>query len=319
MENFGLIFHWGLYSVSAYDDILCAKRRKMQNGSEWYKKRLLENSDYRPISGHIQTKDFHEKNFKNLKYEDFSEKFTAENWNPYEWMFFAKSIGASYVILTSKHHDGFCLWNTKTTLHNSCKTASKLDILKMFETSAKKFGLKFGIYYSWCEFGKNFTIDYVNNVVEPQIKELVKYNPDIWWFDGHWEIKTKYATNKINNIIDNLKKINLNVEINDRIPDKNKSTFFNFTDRYIPTENPNCKWEHINTLGYSWGLNKEQKEKDYKTVNELCKLYEITKNFNGNFLLNLGPDADGTLCKHETELLKKFYNTNLKSDNKESN
>ncbi len=304
MTKIGVIFHWGLYSVPAYDDMVSVRRRKMQNGSEWYKKRLEEKSDYRPISGHINTKKFHSDNYGEQKYDDFEKVFDTKDWNPDEWMKLAKKINAEYVILTSKHHDGYCLWDTKTTEHNSVQTCPKEDLLLKFKESAHKFGLKFGIYYSWSEFDRNFTKDYIKTVVEPQMNELKGYNPDIWWFDGHWSIKTKFAINKINEIVKSLKE--KDVEINDRIPDITLSTFKNFEDRYIPKENPNEKWEYIGTIGYSWGINKYQDESDYKTSKQLQEIYEKVSKFDGNFLINLGPSSDGKLDEHEVNCLLNF-------------
>jgi len=100
----GIIFHWGLYSVPCYDSVNSANRRKMQNGSEWYLKRLVEDSDFRPISGHKETKLFHEKNFSGMNYFDFANLFTCSSWDPDEWMQFCVDIGVTYVILTPRRY-----------------------------------------------------------------------------------------------------------------------------------------------------------------------------------------------------------------------
>lgn len=305
-ENFGIIFHCGLYSVPAYDDVKSLKRRTMQNGSEWYLRRLTENSDYRPISGYRETQEYHKKTYGDSSYFDFMKSFNVSESSIDEWMKLVVSIGASYVIITTKHHDGFCLWNTKTTPINSMNALSNNDITKIFVESARKYNLKVGLYYSWSEFNKNMTKEYISNVVEPQMNELMKMNPDIWWFDGHWAIKTMYAKNKINNILDKLKKINKNVEINDRIPDTTKSTFFNFSDRHIPEKEVKCKWEHVNTIGLSWGFNRQQKKSDYKNSDELKNLYDKVMKLGGKFLLNLAPDENGFLDKFEIDIVKKF-------------
>lgn len=306
---FGLIFHWGVYSVTAYDDPISARRRKMQNGSEWYLKRLIEKGDYRPISGWKETQEYHDFEFPGWEYEDLAELFNKDDvWNPDDWMKLAKEVGATYVILTARHHEGFCLWPTKTTTFQS-----RVDCIKLFLESAKRANLKAGLYYSWSEFGKSVTKDYVDTIIVPQMKELKTYKSDILWFDGHWDIKTQYAKNKIIDIIHELKP--KGVEINDRIfkdsvwDDQNylgEASFRVYGDREIPSQKPLVPWEHINTIGLSWGRNVAQEEKDYKKPTDLLGLYNKVKSLGGKFLLNLGPDYDGSFDQKEVDSLRGF-------------
>lgn len=302
----GLIFHFGLYSVPAYDDPASARRRKTQNGSEWYKARLEEDGKWRPIAGYQSTQLFHQQNYPNLKYEDFKEHFANQEISFETWMKLAVSVGATYVILTARHHDGYCLWETKTTDFNSTSTGPKRDLIKEFKEAALKYNLRFGIYYSLLEFGKSITIKYFNEVIVPQLKELQNYSPDILWFDGHWELKSKYSKTALSELIQIFKKQNLKLEVNDRIGDEKDADFRVFCDRYIPPSDPGVRWEHINTIGLSWGRNKMQTEKDYKSGRELKMLYDKVKELKGNFLLNLGPDADGTLDPFEVKSMEEF-------------
>lgn len=310
MTDIGLIFHWGLYAVPAYDDIKSVYKRKMKNGSEWYLKRLKETGTFRPISGWKETQEYHKKIYGNLDYYEFKNDF-GENVNEQTfdiWMKLAKEIGASYVILTAKHHDGFCLWNTTTT-----NKKTERDYLQMFKDSALRHNIKFGIYYSWTEFMISCNKEYVLNIMCKQMDELIGYNPDVFWFDGHWSCKTKFCIEKINEICNKIKTNNPNVMINDRIPRNDKkyenlnflgnATYRVYSDRCIPDVKPDVKWEHINTIGYSWGRNKEQKECDYKSGNELYNLYSKVCNMNGNFLINLGPNKNGILDENEIKSL----------------
>jgi len=306
MTEIGLIFHWGLYSVPAFDDPDSVSRRRTFNGSEWYQARLLEKGTYRPISGYKETQKYHHEQYHDAPYDDFQDQFKAELWNPQQWMDIAKSINATYVILTAKHHDGYCLWNTKTTKRNSMKTGSHSDLLERFAECAKKNGLKFGIYYSWMEFDANVTINYIDNIVVPQVTELIEYNPDIWWFDGSWKVKSKYAINAVHKLISVMKLKNSKVEINDRIPENLGMTYNVFADRYLPNQsiNSTIPWEHINTIGYSWGANKMAKE--YKSGKELHQLYSKVRSLNGKFLLNVGPLANGTILPQELQSLNEL-------------
>jgi alpha-L-fucosidase len=124
-------------------------------------------------------------------------------------------VGASYVILTAKHHDGFCPWPTKSPSKESGCT--KEDIVGRFVRTARKYGLKAGLYYSWSEFGLSFTKGYMEKIVVPQIKELHS-SYDIWWFDGDWECRTAVAGKLIDECCTMIKRDG--VEINDRIGHK---------------------------------------------------------------------------------------------------
>jgi alpha-L-fucosidase len=311
-NNIGIIFHWGLYSVTGFDDIKSVRRRKMKNGSEWYYKRLYENSDYRPISGHNETKKYHAEQFNNRDYYDLSKEFN-DNTTDFDFdNIFTKLINnnISYVILTAKHHDGFCIWNTNTT-----KNKSNKDLVDNFFKAAEKYSIKVGLFYSWCEFGKSMTIEFINKVVIPQINELKKYKPFYWWFDGHWEIKTKYAHNAVKNIVDDLRKDALvNSRIVNSICDK-----YIFGDREYPENTPSFKWEYIFTIGHSWGYNKEQEKCDYKDGREIKRLYDIVREKNGDFLINFGPKMNGELDENELKSYNDFIDIISEYDECKSN
>ena len=309
MDDYGLIIHWGLYSVPAFST---TKKLKMQNGSEWYNARLTEKNTFRPVSGWKETQAFHLQHYGESPYDNFLQQFNIESakWNPDNWMKLCKDIGASYIILTAKHHDGFCLWKTDTT-DKQCDR----NIISDFVHSAKKHGIRYGIYYSWWEFNTSITIKFVNEIVIPQINELKQYTPDIWWFDGHWNIKTLYAKNTIDKIVSELL-TTPHIWINDRIPLPQRATCRTFEDRYIPKTLPELesgqRWEHINTIGLSWGRNKQQTVKDYKTTEQLCDLYKHVSEMNGRFTLNLGPNPDGSFDQEE---VKRLYELKEHMDN----
>lgn len=314
-RQIGVIFHWGIYSVPAFDVI--NPSRHILNGSEWYQKRLLEKGNYRPVSGYKETQEYHRKNYGTQSYANFANGFTAQNWNIQEWMNLAKSIGATYAILTAKHHDGFCLWNTKTTTNNSVALGPHLDLLREFADACRKNGLAFGIYYSWMEFlNSSCTKNYINTIIVPQVNELMNYKPDIWWFDGHWPCNSIYAKEVAEGLIRKIRLKNKDVEINDRIPGNKEeiknpnnlgiSTFRNYADRELPKIAPKVPWESIQTIGYSWGRNRQQQKEHYKSGAKLLELIQKVFAKNGNFLINLGPNPDGTLDPFEVAALQEL-------------
>ncbi len=314
--SFGIIFHWGVYSVPAYDDPTSAARRKIQNGSEWYAKRLSETGAFRPVTGWKETQEHHKKLYGAASYEDFASKFTACAWNPDNWMKLCRSVGATYVILTAKHHDGFCLFRTTTRKEwNSADIGPRKDLIKLFADAARRHKLGFGVYYSWTEFNRPCTKEYLNSVVIPQIRELMCYAPDIWWFDGDWGCTTKASQQVIDQLCDEIHAKFPESRVNDRVGRRieredptflGKANYRVYHDRALPKTSPRVSWEHINTIGQSWGRNKAQTISDYKTAAELTALYQKVKAMDGSFLLNLGPNADGTLDAVEVDLLQKF-------------
>lgn len=293
----GFIFHVGLYSFFSYDDIKSARRRTIQNGSEWYLERLQERT-YRPTSGSDSTQKHHLK--YGMNYDYFKAPFNITRESISEWMKICVKCRASYVLITSRHHDGFCLWNT-----NTMSIKSYNDIVLIFKEEAEKHGLIFGIYYSWFEFLKPMTMEYFNNICIPQINELLKYNPRMIWFDGDWTIKSKALINYIRDMTLYLKQFG--IAINDRITEENKdvASFIVGKDRSF-TSNTSKSWQHINTIGISWGYNKEQEPSDYKSGRDLFNLINQVVQANGHFLLNIGPNYDGSFDPHEIKSLNEL-------------
>lgn len=304
----GILVHFGLFSIPAFDDVKSASKRSIINGSEWYKRRLEEDTNaYRPTSGAKATKEYHKKHYPDMDYSDFAKMFKPDLKNIDSWTKLAKDIGASYMILTAKHHDGYSLYPSKVGLH------SKVDIVQYFKDSCERNGIKFGLYYSWMEFDKSCTKDYLNEVVKVQIEELIKYQPLIWFFDGDWVCRSKYSIDLMEELCKRIKKKIPGVIINDRVGIKftseNELGFIDYrvyADRYIPIKKPTVPWTHINTISLSWGRNKQQKDKDYKTVKELTELYTRVRKLVGSFLINIGPNADGSLDPIEEERLLGF-------------
>lgn len=304
----GILVHFGLFSIPAFDDVKSASKRSIINGSEWYKKRLEEDTNaYRPTSGAKATKEYHEKHYPDMDYSDFAKMFKPDLKNIDSWTKLAKNIGASYMILTAKHHDGYSLYPSEVGLH------SKKDIVQYFKDSCERNGIKFGLYYSWMEFDKSCTKDYLNEVVKVQIDELITYKPKVIFFDGDWACRSKYSLDLMEELCKKIKKKIPNVVINDRVGIKftseNELGFIDYrvyADRYIPTKKPTVPWTHINTISLSWGRNKQQKDKDYKTVKELTGLYTRVRKLVGSFLINIGPNADGSLDPIEEERLLGF-------------
>ena len=161
-------------------------------------------------------------------------------------------------------------------------------------------------YEFWFEFGTPFTVDYFRNICVPQLNELLKYKPNHMWFDGDWKITQKNIQKQIKLIV-NMMTSN-NIIVNDRIGKNNigLASYRVFSDRYIPVSklDDDIVWQHVNTIGYSWGYNKMQKSCHYKSKEEIYELHKNISKLGGMFLINIGPNENADIIKEEIDALK---------------
>jgi alpha-L-fucosidase len=310
--RFGMFIHWGVYSVfgNVYDgldvngDIIHYDMRTSGMPSEWI---------------------MYLANIPRSIYSEAANEFDAKDYNPKELVEIAKNAGMKYIVITAKHHDGFCLFETKHTDWNAVNaSAARRDLLKDLVKEAKDAGLKIGFYYSqnldWMQEGGMgnipelkggmYLIDqvktYVDSIVIPQIQELTSnYDIDIFWFDA--PDVTNSNTEISQKILDAL----LNSPVGDKIIYNNRLfTGFdgNFstpeTDTpYIPYNGypDNRAWEACASLNNSWGFEYEPDVNTPYNINRwktgyyiVSRILEIASK-GGNFLLNVGPDRHGNI------------------------
>ncbi len=182
--KFGIFIHWGLYSVPAFAPTTTSNSLSM-NASEWYLRKLKM-----PFRDRSATRAYHYAKYgSDFEYENFAPLFTAEKWDPDAWAKEFRDCGAEYVVLTSKHHDGFCNWPTDMTLFPDFSvksTGPRRDLVGDLSKSVRNQGMRFGLYYSLFEWYNSMylsdkirkTTDYVSNIMFPQLYELVEtYKP----------------------------------------------------------------------------------------------------------------------------------------------
>lgn len=327
-SNYGIIIHWGLYSVPAYHDFEHTHRKSDFNGSEWYWKRLKAPSTssfgYGPT-----TKEYHEKTYPG-EYQDFAEMFTADRFDPDQWAQQLKETGAEYIILTAKHHDGFCLWDAPNSLvwrgtgkkkrmesgWNSVQRGPHRDLVGELAQAVRKVGLRFGVYYSLYEWFNQLYIDdkknntdiYVEQVVKPQIGDLIlKYRPDVLWLDGDWDRTPEYW--KIGEIMTWVYTVQPEIVINDRLGSGTHGKYgdvFNYEDRwgpgrpgFTPAKALAHPWEMVETVSRSWAVNNYQRPEHWKTADYIFNLLIEVAKYQGHLLMGIGPRADGTLVEND--------------------
>ena len=277
----GIFIHWGIYSVDGIDE-------------SW--------SFY---NGYISYDDY----MKQLK------GFTAKNYNPEYWAKLIKESGAKYAVITTKHHDGVALWDTEQSdLNVVDKAKAKRDLITPFAKAIREKGIKLGLYYSLLDWSNpnypNFTKnekryesdeDSWNTFVEfnfGQIEELIRFTPDLYWFDGDWEQSAeKWKAKEIREL---LFRENPYTIINSRLQGYGD---YSTPEQGVPITIPqNNYWELCMTMNNSWGY--QQNDKEYKSVNQIIRIFVDVISMGGNLLLDIGPKADGTIPKEQVEILK---------------
>jgi len=290
----GIFLHWGVFSVPSF-------------GSEWFWHSWQTVKDPRYVEF---VKKFYPPGWT---YADFAPQFRAEFFDPQDWArLFAKS-GAKYVVLTSKHHEGFTNWPSAVSFNwNSMDVGPKRDLVGELASAVRKeTDLKFGLYHSWFEWynplylqdkANSFqTNDFVVSKTMPELKEIVtSYKPEVIWSDGDWEAPTWYwnATLFLSWLY-NDSPVKETVVVNDRWGQGTfckHGGFWNCADRYNPGTMMKHKWENAFTLDKSsWGFNRDSSLSNYLTREELLHEVVSTVAFGGNCLINVGPTADGRI------------------------
>jgi alpha-L-fucosidase len=304
---YGIIIHYGLYSYYAYDDVNSCKRRTIQNGSEWYYPRLINSNNFAQIPGEKHTKAYHLQNYGESNYFDKINEITKDTHQIKNWVKFCKSVGAKYICLTVKHHDGLCLFDTKTTPNKS-----ELDIVDIFVKECKEQNILYGFYYSWFQSDIPFTKKYFIQFCQKQLSELEKYEPNYLWFDGDWVIKQSSVFDMIDEICLRYKNL-FGTKINSRIgKNRIKPEYIDIIcdmNRHIPKPNEiilGKTWQYTETIGLSWGYNKQVSKKDYKDGHELYEIYNKINELDGELLVNIGPKITGEICQEEISCLEVF-------------
>lgn len=297
----GIFIHWGLYSVPAYGG--------KESYAEWFLRGL-------------QTKDRLRTNFvkevygPNFSYKDFAGEFKAELFKPEEWAKTFKEAGAKYVVLVSKHHDGYTLWPSKFNRNwNSVDTGPKRNIVGELTEAVRDEGLKMGLYYSLAEWNHplhrwytdphDSIGDYVEQYMVPQFKELVKeYKPSLIFADGEWYNTAEQwqAPQLINWYYDT---VGEDAIVNNRWGHGLDVGFLTpeYSAGIKETERP---WAEVRGIGRSFGLNRNEDLEAYGTGKELIQRFVQTVANGGGMILNVGPRADGQIPMIQQERLQQL-------------
>ena len=288
--KFGLFIHWGLYAVPA---------------GEWQGKRTLGLGEWIMFRAPVPVRE----------YEKLASQFNPVKYNADEWVKLAKDAGMKYIVITSKHHDGFALFKSAASSYNVVDaTPFKRDILKELADACARQDMRLGFYYSqsqdWHEpNGAGNTWDfppdeqkdydqYLRGKAEPQVRELLTgYGPiALIWFDTP-RMMTGDRPHRFARIVRSLQP---NTLIDGRLG--TEGDYVSTGDNVIPPAVSSDAWEVPATINHTWGYRKD--DTDWKSPGQITfKLLDIVSK-GGNYLLNVGPMADGVIPQPSQDILR---------------
>ncbi|MBD0833599.1 alpha-L-fucosidase [Aestuariibaculum sp. TT11] len=313
-NRLGQFIHWGLYSIP---------------GGEWNGTTYLGAAEWLANFAKIP----------NATWDSLQYQFNPNKFNAVQWAKMAKASGFKYVTITTKHHEGFCLWPSEFTEFDIENTPYKKDLLKEFVDAYTEAGIDVYFYYSILDWHhKDWRYDIKNQAdslafskyfefAKNQLLELQQKYPEVkgFWFDGTWDASWKKNGKYSYDIQKALKEVNPNVIVNSRLRaddfgsrhfDSNGNLMGDYQsgyERYLPAKNDTLitkiDWEACMTIPVNqWGYHKDWSLSHVKSANEILELIVKTVSLGGNFLLNYGPKGDGTFRNEELEISNSIGN-----------
>ena len=290
--KFGVMVCWGVYAVPAWSP--------KERYSEWYWHDVEQRGN--------PTKEFHERVYgDDVSFQDLAARWKAPLFDPAEWASLIQRSGAKYVVLTTKHHSGFCLWPSAQAWNwNSVDVGPHRDIVGELTGAVRAKGLRMGLYYSLYEWFnplyKKDAAAYASQYMLPQLEDLVqRYEPDILWPDGEWDHpSTTWKSTEFLAWLFNDSNAPKDIAINDRWGKECRNVHGGFaTPEYghIPEGEliQHGHFEECQGMGKSFGYNRNEDVDDYRTATELIHLLIDNVSRGGNLLLDIGPTADGRI------------------------
>lgn len=301
----GIFLHWGVFSVPSF-------------GSEWFWWSWQGSHDKATV-------EFMEKNYPpGFTYADFGSMFRAEFFDPNLWADIFKAAGAKYIVLTSKHHEGFTNWPSKVSWNwNSQDIGPKRDLVGDLAAAIRnRTDIHFGLYHSMFDWFHPLYLDdkksgfktrkFAEGKALPELYEIVNaYKPEVIWSDGDWEAPDTYwnSTGFIAWLY-NQSPVRDTVVTNDRwgsgIP-CHHGGYYTCSDRYNPGVLQKHKWENCMTIDSgSWGFRRNAPLSAYLSTHDLITELASTVSCGGNLLMNVGPTSDGMIAPIFEERLRQF-------------
>lgn len=247
------------------------------------------------------------------EYDSLYTRFNPVKFNADEWVGLAKAAGMRYIVLTTKHHDGFCLWNTRQTDHNIMHSPFGRDVVKELSDACRRQGIKFGVYYSTCDWhhpdfpvtspgGRvrrdSSNLDAYTHYLKRQVAELlVNYGPlQVLWFD----VPQCFDAKRGQGVIDFARSLQPDIIINDRT---GADGDFTTPEQRIGGYNDIRPWETCMTIARQWSWKPND---NVKSLDQCLHTLIRTVGGDGNLLFNIGPKPDGSVEPLQVERLRQM-------------
>lgn len=310
-----LFLHLNLFAQQKVD------QKSIEKKMEWFgnaKLGIFIHTGIYAVDGIGESWSFHNREISYADYMKQLKGFTLSKYDPAFWADLIEESGARYAVITTKHHDGVALYNTKMNNLSSVKsTPSKKDMITPLFNELRKRDIKCGAYFSLIDWSYadypgflkdssryKLQDDYVRwnkfrTFFQSQIKEIsTQFNPDLWWFDGDWEHSAEeWEAEKIRHII---LASNPSAIINGRLQGYGD---YATPEQNFPVTRPPYKWwELCMTINNNWGY--QPNDLNWKTPFEIITIFIDAVSNGGNLLLDIGPKADGTIPDEEINILR---------------
>ena len=276
--RFGMFVHWGLYAIWAR--------------GEWV---------------------MHQERIPPDEYALLAQRFSPDDFNADAWVALAKRAGMKYMVLTTRHHDGFCLFDSKVSDYTSVKTAAKRDLVAEYVTACRRAGMKIGFYYSlldwrWPAYFTGPRKDpqgwaKLVTQVHEQVRELCsQYGKiDIMWYDGEGAYDADaWQSRKLNAMV---RRLQPHIIINHR---SGLSEDFDTPEQHVTASQPERAWESCMTIGEYSGWGYIRHNRNLRSVTQLIQHLVFAASGGGNYLLNVAPKPDGTIQREFVTRLERI-------------
>jgi len=272
--RYGMFIHWGIYAIPAR--------------GEWVM-----------YQEHIPAEE----------YALLAKRFAPKKYDPDEWVALAKEAGMKYMVMTSRHHDGYSLFDSQVSDFTAPKTAAKRDLIREYVEACHRGGMRVGFYYSLLDWrypgyfrgpkSDRAAWNELTDYVHAQVRELcTNYGKvDVLWYDGGWPYKAEdWRSEELNAMV---RRLQPEIIINNRaqLPED-----FDTPEQHIKASDPGRAWESCMTLNDSWGYNAA--DDNWKIPKLVLKNLLRCASSGGNFLLNVGPRPDGTIPRESIDVLQ---------------
>ncbi len=280
--RFGMFIHWGLYAIPAR--------------GEWV---------------------MYVEQIPQEEYAVLAQQFNPDRFDADAWVGLAKQAGMKYMVLTTRHHDGFCLFDSQASDFTSVKTAAKRDFVREYVEACRRAGMRVGFYYSLLDW--RFPGYFLGREKEPasveamvqqyhaQVKELMtNYGKiDVLWYDGGWvpnvdgkDIADYWRSAEVNAMV---RQLQPDILINNR---SGIEEDLDTPEQHVTASRPGRGWESCMTIGDSCGWGFIRHNPNRKTIAQLIQNLVEAARGEGNYLLNVGPRADGTIPEEDADRLQ---------------